>query len=146
MSDDTTEFYLEMGTTRSGGTMDDLTISLKIEDAVSGEVMVYIRDLSPADMWRLIQGGTFRAKGQRSQHLDRVGRKLRTESVELGRMWGSGGKSGSLDTDAARANAEAAMHKMWPDHVNGKEVDQRIWVRQSNSGWTAIRHTWEDPS
>ena len=79
---DTALLRLEVSSPTSTSSRDNGYISLRVEDAVSGIVLVDVR-LDPARFWRLLQGSIQTWPGFVSPHLDRYGKTMENETVTL---------------------------------------------------------------
>lgn len=59
-------------------------LRLGVQDAASGEMLAQIQ-LSPEDLWRLLKGGSIQIDGRSTDHLDRIGKRMMVDTVNVPR-------------------------------------------------------------
>jgi hypothetical protein len=96
-----------IGTPRGPG--DDTHVQLRVEDHTSGEVLVDV-ELDAAQMWLLCQGGTQVWPAFVGVHLDRVGKRMENERVNLPPE-----HDDDTERDVAR-DVWRAVHEQLPEH------------------------------
>lgn len=73
---------VEVGTSSSPGGADLGHVELRVQDSTSGETLVRVQ-IDPAHMWRLVAGGSQSWPAFVSPNLDRVGKRMENERVNL---------------------------------------------------------------
>lgn len=75
---------ISIGSPSSLDSRDDGLVTLRVEDAMSGTVLVDL-EMTPGRFWRLIQGSTRTQLAFVSSDLDRVGKKANHEELRIPR-------------------------------------------------------------
>lgn len=114
----------------SSDARDDGYVSLRIEDAASGETLVGV-EIPAGRFYRLLQGGSQTWPAQVSDNLDRLGKKMRVKVIRLGRF-------------ESESEAIEEAHGVRRDLYREGERYDEMHVRRTNSGWEAVYRAWEE--
>lgn len=126
---------ISLSSPSSTDSRDDGYVSLRVEDDASGEVLVDV-EIPAGRWWRLCQGTIQHHDAFVSPHLDRVGKKLETKVVDLGRDW-------SRDQEPEARDVYRAVTEQLPEEWHDYESHS---VRNTNHGWEAVVRRWIDPT
>lgn len=122
-------FRIESGANEDG-------LRLGIQDAASGEVLAHVI-LNRDDLWSMLRGGSIRLEGRMTDHLDRIGKTMVNDMVEVPKDITNGLSFTDRDERAeAAVNWARVTHPDWdtyqPRHTNtsGVRVVLRKWVSE----------------
>lgn len=120
-----TEIRISISSPSSNDSRDDGYVNLRIEDAASGVCLTDV-NIPAGRWWRLCQGSSQRHDALVSSHLDRVGKRMETNAVSLGKVW---------DATDERAAELAEAHELRAQYDTAE-------VRRTNAGWEAVFRRW----